>query len=115
MHIRTYRPGDLEALCRLTVAAFDGVSLDQNLEAQWGLIHGQDWRWRKARQIEDDVAVNHEGTFVAEVDGVVVGYVTTRVDQPAGIGQIPNLAVAADRRNQGLGRLLIERALAYFR
>ena len=115
MHIRTYRPGDLAALCRLTVAAFDGVTLEQNLEACWGPIHGHDWRWRKARHIEDDVAVNPEGVFVAEADGVVVGYVTTRVDQLAGIGQIPNLAVAADQRNQGLGRLLIERALAYFR
>jgi ribosomal protein S18 acetylase RimI-like enzyme len=115
MFIRTYRPGDLAALCRLTVEAFAGVSLDQNLEARWGPINGQDWRWRKARQIEDDVAVNPEGVFVAEEDGVVVGYVTTRVDQPAGIGQIPNLAVAADQRNQGLGRRLIERALAYFR
>ena len=53
--------------------------------------------------------------FVAEAEGRVVGYVTTRVDREAGKGRIPNLAVAADRRGRGLGRRLIETALDYFR
>ena len=115
MHIRPFRPGDLEALRQLTVEAFQGVSIDQNLERLFGRIAGHDWRWRKARQIDDDVAVNPEGTFVAEEGGAVVGYVTTRVDAEAGIGQIPNLAVAAGARGHGLGRRLIEHALDYFR
>lgn len=115
MHIRRYRPGDLEALRRLTVDAFQGVSIDQNIEKQFGPINGHDWRWRKARQIDDDVAVHAEGVFVAEEGDEVVGYVTTRVDIEAGIGSIPNLVVAAGVRNSGLGRRLIEHALAYFR
>ncbi|HJZ54730.1 MAG TPA: GNAT family N-acetyltransferase, partial [Gemmataceae bacterium] len=47
--------------------------------------------------------------------GRVAGYVTTRIDREAGRGRIPNLAVSAEARNHGLGRLLIEHALDYFR
>ena len=115
MQIRTYLPSDLEALRSLTEEAFQGVSIDQNIEEQFGTIAGHDWRWRKARHIDADVAANPEGVFVAEENGKVLGYITTRVDREAGIGQIPNLAVAATARNRGLGRQLIEFALAYFR
>jgi ribosomal protein S18 acetylase RimI-like enzyme len=115
MLIRTYRPSDLEALRQLTVDAFQGVSIDQNIEKHFGPVHGHDWRWRKARHIDADVAANPEGVFVAEEDARVIGYVTTRVDREAGIGHIPNLAVASDARGLGLGRRLIDHALDYFR
>jgi ribosomal protein S18 acetylase RimI-like enzyme len=113
--IRRYRPDDLEAIKRLTVEAFSGVTLEQNVEEALGILHGHDWRWRKARHIDEDAAANPAGIFVAEAGGRVVGYVTTRMDREAGKGRIPNLAVAAEFRNQGLGRQLIERALEYCR
>jgi GNAT superfamily N-acetyltransferase len=115
MPIRPYRPADLEALRRLTVAAFAGVSIDHNIEKHFGVIAGHGWRWRKARHIDDDAAASPEGIFVAEEGGEIVGYVSTRVDAEAGIGAIPNLAVAAGARGRGLGRRLIEHALDYFR
>src|SRR5262249_6750870 len=68
-----------------------------------------------ARHIDDDVAHDRAGIFVAEDDGQIVGYITTWQDREAGIGHIPNLAVASSHRNQGLGRTLIERALSHFR
>jgi ribosomal protein S18 acetylase RimI-like enzyme len=113
--IRLYRPEDLEAIKTLTLEAFAGVTLEQNVEEKLGRLHGRDWRWRKARHIDDDVAANREGIFVAEADGRIVGYITTRIDRQSGQGRIPNLAVAAEFRGQGLGRQLIERALDYFR
>ena len=113
--IRPYQPDDLEAIKRLTVEAFGGVTLEQNVEAALGLLHGHDWRWRKARHIDEDVAANPAGIFVAEAQGRAVGYITTRVDRESGKGRIPNLAVAADFRGHGLGRRLIEHALDYFR
>jgi ribosomal protein S18 acetylase RimI-like enzyme len=113
--IRVYQPEDLAAIKRLTVEAFAGVTLEQNVEEKLGLLHGHDWRWRKARHIDDDVAANAPGIFVAEAEGRVIGYITTRIDRPAGQGRIPNLAVAAEFRAQGLGRRLLERALDYFR
>lgn len=115
MHIRPYQPSDLEHLKGLTTAGFVGVSIDHGIEDSFGLINGHDWRWRKARHIDDDVARDPAGVFVAEENGGIVGYITTWQDGEAGIGHIPNLAVAASHRNQGLGRTLIERALHHFR
>lgn len=113
--IRAYRPADLADLKRLTVEAFEGVTLEQNVEDVLGVLHGHDWRWRKARHVDEDVAAHPQGVFVAESEGRVVGYVSTRLDREAGKGRIPNLAVAAEFRGQGLGRRLIEHALDYFR
>ena len=113
--IRAYRSDDLDAIKRLTVDSFAGVTLEQNVEDALGVLNGHDWRWRKARHVDEDVDANPTGVFVAEAAGRVVGYVTTRIDRDAGKGRIPNLAVAEEARNHGLGRRLIERALAYFR
>lgn len=34
--IRSYRPGDLEAIKRLTVESFGGVTIEQNIEDSFG-------------------------------------------------------------------------------
>ncbi|MFM8218105.1 MAG: GNAT family N-acetyltransferase [Planctomycetaceae bacterium] len=113
--MRTYQPADLETLQHLTVAAFEGVTLEQNVESALGILNGHDWKWRKARHVDDDVAADPGGIFVAETAGQIAGYISTRRDQAAGKGRIPNLVVAEPFRGQGLGRLLIDHALAYFR
>ena len=113
MSIRPYRPSDLETLKTITAICFDGVCIDQNIELLHGLIHGQDWRWRKKRHIDDDAAINAEGIFVAEEDGQIVGYVSTRVDTAAKVGGIPNFAVLPAYQQRGIGRKLLERAVAY--
>ncbi|HEX3871539.1 MAG TPA: GNAT family N-acetyltransferase, partial [Pirellulales bacterium] len=113
--IRLFRSDDLDAIKRLTVDAFDEVTLEQDVERALGVLGGHDWQWRKARHIDEDVAAHPAGIFVAESDGRVVGYITTRIDRDAGKGRIPNLAVASEMRGLGLGRRLIEHALDYFR
>jgi ribosomal protein S18 acetylase RimI-like enzyme len=114
--IRKYEEGDLEVIKKITVEGFVGVSLDHLLEEKLGgEFAGHDWRWRKARHIDEDVTENSEGLFVAEANGLVLGYISTMIDREAGKGRIPNLAVAPDARGQGLGHALIEYALDYFR
>ena len=114
--IRPYQSTDLEAIKVITLAGFAGVSLDHALEDKLGgELAGHDWRWRKARHIDDDVAVHAEGMFVAEAEGEVVGYISTALDREAGKGRIPNLAVVVGARGEGIGRALIEYALDYFR
>lgn len=113
--IRTFQEGDLEELKRITVEAFDGIALDQRVEQQLGMLHGRDWRWRKARDVEEDARANPAGLFVAKDGDNLLGYVSTRLDRDAGKGRIPNLAVLAAARGSGLGRRLIEHALDYFR
>jgi ribosomal protein S18 acetylase RimI-like enzyme len=115
MTIRLATEADLPELKRMTIESFDGIAFDQNIERQLGLLNGHDWRWRKERHIDEDFQVYPEGCFVAEENGVVLGYITTRVDREAGKGRIPNLAVNPAARGQGVGRKLIEHALAHLR
>lgn len=115
MNIRLYQTSDLPRLIEITLEAFEPVSIDRNMEDQVGPIHGHDWRWRKARYIEEDVREQPDGVFVAEMEGEVVGYITTRRDNESGIGLIPNMAVAVGLRGQGIGRRLIHHALDSFR
>lgn len=97
------------------VAAFDGVSIDQGMQKLFGIIHDHDWQWRKARHLDEDAARDPNGIFVAEIDGRVVGFISTRQDREAGIGHIPNLSLEPDCRGKGFGRKLIEFALQHFR
>jgi len=116
MTIRTYTESDREALKDITIACFGPTSsIDLNIEMHFGLTNGKDWAWRKQRQIDSDIDANPSGIFVAEMDGVVVGYVTTGIDRHTKIGAIPNLAVLPAYGQQGIGRALVDRALAYFR
>ena len=77
INIRAYRPDDLAGIKQLTVEAFAGVTLEQNVETALGVLHGRDWRWRKARHIDEDVAADPTGVFVAEAQGRIAGYITT--------------------------------------
>lgn len=114
--IRPYADGDLPRMIEITTEAFEPVSIDRNIESHvGGLINGKDWRFRKSLQIEFDVRREPQGVFVADAAGQVVGFITTFHDVQAGVGFIPNLAVAADQRGQGLGRRLIQHAIGHFR
>lgn len=115
MMIRRMRPEELDRLIEITVAAFDGVSIDQRIDQTFGPITLKDWRWRKEQAVVQDWEREPEGIFVAELQGQVVGGVTTWHDPAAGIGYIPNLAIDAAYRGQGIGRQLLEFALAHFR
>src|SRR5437868_2743775 len=97
--IRSYQQSDLEELKRITAESFGGpASLEQLLEQHHGVLNGHDWKWRKMRHIDDDVAANSSGIFVAEGEGRIMGYITTTIDRAAGKGRIPNLAVVAEAR-----------------
>ena len=113
--IRPFPPDDLEAIKVITIEGFEGVSVEHGIELKFGEIAGHDWRWRKARHVDEDVKEHAAGIFVAEIDGEILGYISTRLDPEASKGRIPNLAVAASARGQGIGRKLIGHALDYFR
>lgn len=115
MHIRSFQPDDLPVIKEITVEAFDGVSIDQGIEHEFGIINGHNWQWRKGRHIDEDVEREPQGVFVAEVDGQIVGSISTWQDHEAGIGHIPNLSLRPEYRGQGIGRRLIEFALDRFR
>src|SRR5262245_43245964 len=106
MNIRLYRPADLKPLQEMTRECFPGVTHEENVEQTLGLLNGHDWRWRKARHIEEDATRNPTGLFVAEDQGRILGYISTLIDRDAGKGRIPNLAVTPQARGAGVGRRL---------
>jgi ribosomal protein S18 acetylase RimI-like enzyme len=114
--IRRYRETDRPALEALTVAAFDGVSIDQNVDRLLGPIAGRDWAWRKTQHIASDIASGAEVAVATPLDSdEPVGYVTYHFQRPQQVGWIHNLAVSAGCRGQGLGRRLRRHALERFR
>ena len=117
IHIRPLQVTDRPALRRLTIAAFEGVSIDHNIDVRLGSVAGRDWRYRKSRDIDRDIDELDAQVAVAVDDenGELVGYVTMQSDLETRIGWIHNLAVAENARGQGLGRRLIQHALAHFR
>lgn len=115
MLIRPYQPNDLDDLKRMTIEGFDGIAIDQNVEKALGVLGGREWRWRKARHVDDDVAANPAGVFVAVDEGKILGYISTRLDRESRKGRISNMAVVLAARGRGIGRQLIEHALDYMR
>jgi ribosomal protein S18 acetylase RimI-like enzyme len=115
MDIRRYEESDRDVLREITAVCFDGVSIDQNIEELFGEIAGKDWTWRKKRQIEDDIKVHAEGIFVAQVDGSVVGYVCSRVDHATKVGGITNIAVIPAHQKKGIGKELVDAAMAHLK
>lgn len=113
--IRRYVPADLPRLRQITIDSFGGVALEQMLEDRLGCWNARTWKQRKADHIDEDCQVNPDGVFVAEMEGEVLGYITTRIDRSNARGRIPNMAVAEHARGLGLGRRLIHHALDYFR
>lgn len=113
--IRRYKESDRERLKEITAEVFAEAAIDRWLERRHGIVHGHDWQWRKVRHVDDDVAANREGVFVAEEEGEIVGYVTVTLDREAGIGRIPNVAITAAAQGRGLGRRLLEHALNYMK
>lgn len=112
--IRPYIKSDFVVLQRILVDAFEGVSIDHAIELQLGLIDGFDWKRRKARDLAVDIDRDNAGLFVADIGGQPVGFISTWQDMEAGIGHIPNLAVASEHRGKGIGRKLIEAAIERF-
>ncbi|MDP6124336.1 MAG: GNAT family N-acetyltransferase [Candidatus Latescibacteria bacterium] len=116
VEIRQFRAADSQALKDLTVAAFgENSSIDKRIEDRFGAFGLSGWKPRKASHIDADIEANADGIFVAELDGVIVGYITTTLDHDGLIGRIPNMAVGAQMQGQGVGRKLLEEALDYFR
>jgi len=113
--IRRFRPEDREAMVRITIECFDGVSIDQNIERRFGKLGETTWQERKAAQVESEIHLEPRGIFVAEADGQVVGFVTTRLLPRYRTGCIANIAVSKGFQGRGIGKALIDRALAYFR
>ena len=115
INIRAFRPEDLPRLQEITINSFEAVSIDRNIEREFGFVSGKGWKERKARDVAVDCELQPDGVFVADEDGQVIGFVTSRLDRFTGIGRIPNLAVDELCRGRGCGSALIRHAVEWMR
>ena len=114
--IRPFKSEDLARLQEVTAQTFGPVSIDCNMEKQFGPFGDGGWRGRKVAAIADDCRLQPDGVFVAEdAGGKIVGYVTTRLNAISKVGWIPNLAVDPGCQGRGLGRALLSHAVDFFR
>jgi GNAT superfamily N-acetyltransferase len=115
VRIRRYRAEDGPRVKEITVAGFAPVSIDAAIDRRWPGVAPVLWAERKWASMRPQLVEHPEHCWVAEAgDGQVVGYVTCEVLAEVGIGRIPDLAVDAGWRGRGLGRRLVQHALAYF-
>lgn len=110
--LRTARPDDLEAIVALTEREFKAASMDARMEQ---MVGGTPWIDIKRDALEKELLQNPAGCFIAETEGRLIGYVTTTILPVAARGIIANLAVDSTCRGLNLGRLLIQKALDFFR
>jgi len=116
LKIRKFEQADLGKVLALTIAGFDGVSIEQNIERKLGTKLGSsDWKMRKARAVKADIATNPAGALVAELEGKPVGFVTCTIDRPCRTGRIAHLGVLPRLQRRGIGGRLIQSAFDYFR
>ena len=113
--VRAYRKRDRDAILEITRESFDQFCLESNMDKSFGPIAGMAWDARKCDGIAFDLAQNPDHTFVAVVDAQVVGYVCTRLYTAHLIGHVANIAVARKHQGQGIGKLLLAKALEHFR
>ena len=115
VRIRPFRPEDAPRIKAITVEGFEPVSIEAAIDRRWPGLLPAPWGDRKWRAMQPEIAGQPEGCFVAELEREVVGYITTLVIPEHKVGRIPDLAVDARVRGQGVGRLLLDHALASFR
>jgi GNAT superfamily N-acetyltransferase len=113
--VRKYRKRDRDAVLRITEGSFEGLCLDSVMERHFGPIAGTSWQDRKRGGIEWDLRHRPEHVLVAEEEGEVVGYMCTRLYYDHCIGHVANMAVAREYQGKGVGKMLMQAALDYFR
>ncbi len=107
--IRPLASGDVETLEELAVLAWEPVFAsfrDILGPAIYPLLY-PDWRQHQRDEVKRVCAADSDMTvYVAEVDGVVAGFIAYVVNLAEGSGEVYLLAVHPDHQNGGIGTAL---------
>ena len=112
--IRPFEARDLDRVVDIALAAWVPIfgSFEKLLGPDLFPVVYPDWKADKKRQIVSACGGDRPmDVWVAEKDGLVVGFITFRMDHGSGIGVIGNNAVHPDVQAHGIGTRLYELAL----
>jgi ribosomal protein S18 acetylase RimI-like enzyme len=113
--IRTYAPADLPALQAVRAAAFAPVFASfRNIVGPEIAALGLTTSEQEQADLLDSIAKPDSGhsIAVAEIGGVIVGFVSWKTGIAPGIGEITLNGVHPDHGGKGIGAALYEHALA---
>jgi GNAT superfamily N-acetyltransferase len=116
--IREIREADIEPLIELSLLAWSPVflSFERLLGPNIFPTVYPDWRKSQREGVESILRNSEETpTWVAEVDGTPVGYISYKQNAETRTAQVQLLAVHPDHQNQGIGTKLNDWALERMR
>jgi len=106
LHIRSFFDQDLEGIVQLSLLAWEPVftAWEQILGPKlYPIAIYPDWRKSQKEVVEKACNEQKFVTWVAEVDGEVVGFVSYELNDDSKIGEIQLIAVHPDYQNCGIG------------
>ena len=117
MQIRVFETHDTSAVVDLSLHAWAPVhvSIRAALTPAINDALQPDWRVSQQRDVEDVLASPETHVWVAEVKGIVAGFVAVRIHGDGRIGEIDMLAVEPDHQGAGIGTALTAFALAWIK
>ena len=108
-HIRLVRANDVEDLVQLSLLAWEPVfsSFRQILGQAIYILIWPEWKSNQRKIIETVCQESDKTTvWVAEVDGLVVGFLAYELHSQDKTGEVRLLAVHPDYQNRGIGTAL---------
>jgi ribosomal-protein-alanine N-acetyltransferase len=115
-HIRKGTEDDHGAINTINRRAWaGGITTYELLEQRHGCIDGRRWSKQVTDDIADYLTQPDVTTFVAEQEGMIIGYATARIreNDVSDIGEVGYNAVDPDYRGQHVGTALIEQVIGY--
>jgi GNAT superfamily N-acetyltransferase len=113
MKIRPFEQRDTEEVATLSLLAWEPVfrSFEQVLGSTIFLRIYPDWKPEQRKAVLDLCNAKKSETWVAEVDGMVVGFILWKLNREALSGEVHMLPVHPGYQNQGIGTELNDFAL----
>ena len=117
VRIRPFKPSDTVAVVDLSLRAWEPVhvSIREALGPHINDALQPDWRAKQRSDVEEVLSAPTSNVWVADVDGIVAGFVAVRIHDDRRMGEIDMLAVDRSHQGAGIGTALTTFALDWIR
>jgi len=116
--IRPFEEKDRSVVIALSLRAWGPVHAslrDVMGDELFDLRHQPDWQTRQQRDVESVLSGEDNTVWVAEENGVVVGFAAATIHRDDDMGEILMLAVDPPSQNKGVGTSLTQSATEWIR